>query len=398
MVAHMAQELKKSSGKSLCSAEWHESQDLLYFRNCIYMPKNADLHCWIVEQYHDTCIAGHTGCWKTLELVSHNYWWPRMSCYIGLYCKTCDLCLQTKVQCQLPIGELKLLPIPEGRWDAVSVDFIVELPELDGYDVIMVVVDTVGKHVHFIETHTTVTALGAMRLYLNHVWPHHSMQKVMISNCGSQFVVEFTCELYRLLGIKIIASTTYHPQTDGQTECVNQELEQYLRLFVSKCQDNWKDLLPLAKFQYNNHVHTSTQHSPFLLDTGHHPHMGFEPHAEALHNKAVNEFAEHMCSMLEEVKAALAKAKDEMAQYYKHHCNLTPEYKVGDMMYLDSHNINTTQPMHKLAHCYLGPYRIEVRVKMHAYHLKLPAAMLHIHPIFHVLELLPTLRTVKGGS
>jgi hypothetical protein len=83
--------------------------------------------------------------WKTLELVSCNYWWLQMSCYIGKYCKTCNLCLQTKVQKQLPMGELKPLPIPEGRWDVASVEFIVELPESQQHDAIMVVVDSVGK-------------------------------------------------------------------------------------------------------------------------------------------------------------------------------------------------------------------------------------------------------------
>jgi hypothetical protein len=211
----------------------------------------------------------------------------------------------------------------------------------------------------------------------------------MISDRGSQFVAEFTRELYRLLGIKITASTAYHPQTDGQTERVNQELEQYLRLFVSERQDNWKELLPLAEFQYNNHVHASTQHSPFLLDTGRNPRMGFEPHTEPSHVEAVNEFTNRMRSTLEEAKAALAKAKDEMAQYYNRRRNPTPEYKVGDLMYLDSRDINTSRPSHKLAHRYLGPYKIEARVGTHAYRLKLPAGMSRLHPVFHVVKLLP---------
>jgi hypothetical protein len=216
-VARAAQELKKSARKSLRSAEWRESQDLLYFWDRIYVPKDPDLQHRIVEQHHDTRIAGHAGQWKTLELVSRNYWWPHMSHYIGEYCKTCDLCLRTKAQKRLPIGELKPLPIPEGHWDVANVDFIVELPELQGHDAIMVVVDSVGKRAHFIETHTTVMALGAAHLYLQHVWKLHGLPRTMISDRGSQFVAEFTRELYRLLGTKLTASTAYHPQTDGQT-------------------------------------------------------------------------------------------------------------------------------------------------------------------------------------
>ena len=92
-----------------------------------------------------------------------------------------------------------------------------------------------------------------------------------------QFIAEFTQELYQLLRIKLATTTAYHPQGDGQTKQVNQELEQYLCLFVNKFQDNWDDLLPLAKFQYNNHVHNAMQQTPFMVDTGWHPQMGFKP-------------------------------------------------------------------------------------------------------------------------
>src|SRR6202789_4695050 len=84
-------------------------------------------------------------------------------------------------------------------------------------------------------------------------------------------------ELYRLLGITISSSTAYHPQSDGQTERVNQELEQYIRVFVNERQNDWDTLLPIGEFAYNNHVHSSTQYSPFFLDTGRHPPMGVGP-------------------------------------------------------------------------------------------------------------------------
>jgi hypothetical protein len=84
-------------------------------------------------------------------------------------------------------------------------------------------------------------------------------------------MAEFMRELYHLLGITILSSTAYHPQSDGQTECVNQELEQYIRIFINKQQNDWDTLLPLGEFAYNNHVHSSMQHSPFFLNVGRHP-------------------------------------------------------------------------------------------------------------------------------
>ena len=116
----------------------------------------------------------------------------------------------------------------------MSVDFIVELPDAHGFDAVMNVVDSAGNRAHFIPCHTTITALGAARLYLNHVWKLHGLPYQMISDRGPQFVAEFTQELYHLLGIKLAATTAYHPQGDGQTERLNQELEQYLHLFVNE--------------------------------------------------------------------------------------------------------------------------------------------------------------------
>jgi len=139
------------------------------------------------------------------------------------------------------------------------VDFVVELPLSSGHDVVMTVVDLVLKQVHFIPMYTTVTAEGAARLFLHQVWKLYGLLKYVVLDHRPQFVARFTRELYRLLGIKLASSTAWHPQTDGQTERVNQELDQYLWLFVNERQDNWYDLLPMAEFQHNNHIYSATQ-------------------------------------------------------------------------------------------------------------------------------------------
>jgi len=216
------------------SSEWSNIDGLLRFREKIYVPQSPDLHRQIVALCHDTYIAGHPGRWKILELVSRNYWWPQMSRYIGQYMSTCDLCLWTKPWQHSPVGELQPLSVPDARWDMLSVDFVVELLESSGHDAVMTVVDSVSKRVHFVPTHTTVTVEGAARLFLHHVWKLHSLPKRVVSDRGPQFVALFTKELYRLLGIRLSSSTAWHPQTDGQMERVNQELDQFLRLFVNE--------------------------------------------------------------------------------------------------------------------------------------------------------------------
>jgi len=280
----------------------------------------------------------------------------------------------------------------------VSVDFISELPEAHGHDAILVTVDSVGKRAHFIPTYSTCSAIGAANLYRKNVWKLHGLLDAFLSDRGPQFIAEFTRELHRLLGIKMLTSTAYHPQTDGQTERVNQELEQYLRLFCNERQDDWDELLPEAEFAYNNHVHASTQSTPFLLDTGCNPRMGFEPRQRPTRNESVQEFVDRMKAAEDEAKSALAKAKDDMAKYYNRHRNPAPEYHPGDKVFLEASDISTTRPSKKLSHKYLGPFPIERRVGPLAYRLRLPHSMKRIHPVFHVIKLSPAITDPIAGQ
>ena len=219
------------------------------------------------------------------------------------------------------------------------------------------------------------------------MWKHHSLPRKVVSDRGPQFIAEFTWELYLLLGIKLAATKAYHPQRDGQTEQVNQELEQYLCLFTNQRQDDWVGLLPFVEFQYNNQVHSSTQHPPFLLDTGCVPQMGFEPDQPQSHMESINEFSKRMRDTLEEVKAALAKSKDDMMLYYNRKRTPAPEFKAGDMVFLDASDIQTTRPSHKLSHHRLGPFLIDSQVGNGVYRLRLPLSMGRLHPIFNVVKL-----------
>ena len=157
------------------------------------------------------------------------------------------------------MGKLEPLLTPDQCWDTISMDFIVELPEAHRYDAVMNMVDSVSKRSHLILTTTIITARRAAQLYMSHMWKLHSFKRQVVLDWGPQFIVDLSQELCQLLGIKLAATTAYHPQGDGQTERVNQELEQYLWLFINEWQDDWDELLPLAEFQYNKHMHSTTQ-------------------------------------------------------------------------------------------------------------------------------------------
>ena len=131
------------------------------------------------------------------------------------------------------------------------------------------------------------------------------------------------------MGIKTNPSTTHHPQTDGQTKCINQEIETFLQIFINHCQDDWVEWIPIVEFAYNNHVHSSTLHTPFQLDSGQHLCMGTEP-LYSLMVKAADEFAKHMTTMQTEAKATLHHAADKMSKYHNQHCQHAPKYSEGD--------------------------------------------------------------------
>src|SRR6266436_826427 len=127
-----------------------------------------------------------------------------------------------------------------------------ELPDSKGYNATLMVVDCLSKWIHDIPTVTSLDSAGVAQLFLEHIWHHHGLPEEVISDCGPAFISNFSCDLATLLGVKLTPSTSYHPQTNSQTEHVNQEIEVYLRVFVSHQQDNWADWLLLVEFAYNN--------------------------------------------------------------------------------------------------------------------------------------------------
>jgi len=202
----------------------------------IYVPE-GDLRREIIQLHHNTLVGGHGGRWKTTELIGRNYWWPGIMKEVGRYVEGCDACQRYKNQSKAPAGKLMPNTTPEKPWSHILADFITKLPLAQRYDAILVVCDRFSKMAHFIATTEKTSAEGLAKLFWDHVWKLHGLPESIISDRGVQFVVGMMKELNNLLGIQTKLLMAYYPQMDGQTERINQELEQYLRVFIDHRQE-----------------------------------------------------------------------------------------------------------------------------------------------------------------
>src|SRR5258708_6717979 len=323
-----------------------------------------------------------------LELVSQNYWWPGLSRYITKFITGCNACNWTKTFPTQKVGKLIPNKVPDRCWQVISIDMIRELPDSKGYNALLMVVDHLSKRIHAVPTVTSLDSAGVAWLFLEHVWCHHGLPEEVISDRRPAFMSNFSRKLAALLGVKLTPSTSYHLQTDGQTECMNQEIEAYLRVFVSHRQDDWADWLPLAEFAYNNKVHAATRRTLFELDVGQHPCLGVEPMRTST-VEATDTFARRLDHAQEEAKAALEWAADDMKQYYDWNRQAAPEYKVGDRVWLSLQNYLSDRPMKKLDHKLAGPFLITKVVSPAAVKLRLSTREKHVHPIVSISSIRP---------
>ena len=298
-VVKAVEEMKRAGVKMLRDEEWREEDGLMLKEGKVYVPKDGELRAEIIRLHHDTPVGGHGGQWKTVELVTRNFWWPGVTKEVKRYMEGCDSCQWNKNRVAAPAGKLMLNEAPEKPWTHIIADFITKLPLAQGYDAILVVCDRLTKMVHFIPTTDKTSAEELARLFRDHVWKLHGLPESIISDRGVQFAANLMKGLNQILGIETRLSTAFHPQTDGQTERTNQELEQYLRMFIDHRQEQWPEWLGTAEFAYNNKVNTSTKVSPFRANSRRDPRMGFEMRKQGKLEGA-KEFTERMKGIQEE--------------------------------------------------------------------------------------------------
>jgi len=191
------------------------------------------------------------------------------------------------------------------------VNFTMKLPVVAEKDAILVVCNRLSKMTHFVATMEGISAEGLARLFRDNVWKLHELPESVVSDRGPQFAAELTKELNKILGIETRLLTVFHPQTDGQMERMNQELEQYLRFFVDHRQKDWLEWLASAESVVNNKVHIAMKVSPFIANYGRELRIGDDIRKRGKVEK-VMEFVERMKKVHEKAGAALKKAQEDM--------------------------------------------------------------------------------------
>ncbi|KAH0611537.1 uncharacterized protein H6S33_010802 [Morchella sextelata] len=384
VLAMLRNGVRHSSKISLAECTEDNNGRLLY-RGALYVPDDNDLRLKLLKEYHDNPSAGHPGRAKTLELLNREYYWPRMRNYVDQYVRNCNVCARSKASRNAPYGVLRPMPIPDGPWMDVSMDFVTDLPESDGYNAILVVVDRLTKMRHFIPTTKEADSKEVARLYIDNVWKLHGLPETMVSDRGTQFVAEFWRSLCDRLEISPKFSTAFHPQTDGQTERINAVMEQYLRSYVSYQQDDWVRWLPMAEFATNNHASETTRISPFYANSGRNPRMTFGPleHGRTTAEDQANSIAREMKDILDFLKDELFRAQRIQEESANIRRTPAPHYRVGDRVFLSTRHVLTKRPSKKLDWKRIGPYIVKRIVSPYAYELELPRSM-KVHPVFHV--------------
>ncbi|CAI7913153.1 unnamed protein product, partial [Closterium sp. NIES-53] len=372
---------------SILPMGWDHDVALCKGSTKIWVPNYPPLRQLLLEEFHDVLYAGHFGSNKTLAGIAKVYYSPHMANDVQKFVTSCDTCQRMKSSKEKKAGLLQPLPVPEQPWQVVSLDFITGLPPTNaGHDAILVVIDKFSKMGHFIPTHTTACTEETAQLFLKHIISQHGIPTTLISDRDPKFTSKFWKELMSLMGTRLAMSSAYHPQTDGQTERLNQIVEQ---LLCAACKDDinkWDLHLPVLEFAYNNAKHAATGETPFFLYYGRHPLTPQQPTVLAT-VQPTHDFVTTMQQLWDRTQKRLQDIQSSQKRLADRH-QRDHTIAVGDHVLLDTCNLNLGHLPSKLRPRFCGPFLVEEQVTPVTFRLRLPASW-KIHNAFHVQLLKP---------
>ncbi|GKA85055.1 putative reverse transcriptase domain-containing protein [Tanacetum coccineum] len=312
----------------------------------IWVPLVGGVRTIIMDDAHKSRYSVYPGADKMYYDLRDMYWWPEMKRDIATYVCECLTCAKVKAEHQRPSGLLQQPEIPEWKWESITIDFIIKLPRIrNGHDAIWVVVDRLTKSTHFLVIRKDYSTEKLVRLY--------------------------TDEIVKALGTRLDIITAYHPQTDGQSECIIQTLEDMLKAYVIDYGGRWGVHLPLAELSYNNSYHSSIQYALF----------------EALYRRKCR--SHETTAKVVVIKETLQATRDRQKSYADNK-RKPLEFEVGDRVMLKVSpwkGVVHFEKKGKLAPGYVGPFEILERIDLVAYRLRLSKELSGVHDMFHVSNL-----------
>ena len=357
--------------------------------NRILIPDNLSIKTLIIQACHDEITAAHVGVTKTIELISRTFYWKLLHKEVKEYVTTCTLCQRNKSNNQAPLGLLQSIQTPAKRWDTVTLDLITSLPMTkSGNDCIVVFVDKFSKMAHYVATTTNITAPKLATLFIQNVVRLHGLPNNLISDRDSRFTSNFWRSLWSQMNTKLSMSTSFHPQSDGQTERQNRTLEEGIRAYVAYEQNDWDLYLPLLELAYNNSIHSSTGFSPHFLNSGQHPRLPIHSAIgkEIQINETATQLIEKLYESLDIAQQHITKAQKNQQRNAKKHRRENDTWKIGTKVLLSTTNLKRAGPAPKLCSTFIGPFTIIRVLSSVTYELELPPN-LRIHPVFHISHL-----------
>jgi hypothetical protein len=226
--SHLIQQLQSNAPTSPGYSWLH---DELRYKGRLYLSKQSKLKSMVLSELHATPTAGHSGFTKTYDRVKRSFFWDGMKQDIRNFVAECDVCQHNKGETVKSPGTLQPLPIPPAIWKDISMDFITGLPKSGNKSVIMVVVDRLSKYAHFCALQHPFTTSTVAQIFMDQVFKLHGMPHSIVSDRDPTFTSNFWQELFKLQGTQLHLSTTYHPQTDGQTESCQQVFGNIFEVF-----------------------------------------------------------------------------------------------------------------------------------------------------------------------
>ncbi|KAL0186709.1 hypothetical protein M9458_018379, partial [Cirrhinus mrigala] len=341
----------------------------------------------LLTQVHETPSSGHPGIDATIHLLRNRFWWPTLVKETIRFINSCPTCQTSKPSKHLPAGLLQPLPLPQRPWSHITIDFITDLPNSQGNTVILTISDRFSKACRLIPLTKLPSALETAEVLCNQVFRLYGLPDDIVSDRGPQFTSRLWSSFFRLLNVNISLTSGYHPQSNGQSERLNQEIIRFLRSYCHKNQADWSRYLMWAEYAQNSLVKPATGITPFQCILGYQPPM-FPWSGEPSDLPSVTDWLNRSEEIWNQAHTHLSHAIRKQTRTANLHRRPGPHYTPGQWVWLSTRDLRLRLPCRKLSPRYVGPFQILRQITPVSFRLDLPANY-RISPTFHMSLLKP---------